>query len=114
MHCPECNTNNKQRKEMEHRFCGCCANKKSISFHRYVQWNLGWVRWLDASGKRDASVQEMNQRCMTIIHNCYKKLGKRINRTFNQCEDYSLSPSEVTQFYSSQFQGSDCKIKNNF
>lgn len=112
MHCPECNTTNKQRQEMKDRFCGCCGGSKNISFHRFVQWNLGWVCWLD--GGEDASVSEMNQRCNSIIQDCYKKIGKKINRTWDDCEDYSLSPSEVTQFYTSQFLGKDCKNKNNF
>lgn len=25
-----------------------------------------------------------------------------------------ITPSEITQFYCSQFQGNDCKIKNNY
>ena len=112
MHCPECNTNNKQREEMKNRFCGCCAGIKNISFHRFVQWNIGWITWLEYG--QDASVQEMNKRCMDIIQNCYDKVGKKLNRTIEQCSDYSLSPSEVTQFYTSQFLGKDCKIKNNF
>lgn len=112
MHCPECNMNKKQREEMRGRFCGCCAGTQQISFHRFVQWNLGYVCWLD--GDEDASVTEMNRRCLSIIENCYNKLGKKINRSIKECNNHNLTPSEVTQFYSSQFLGADCKIKNNF
>lgn len=108
MHCPECNTNNTQRNEMKNRSCGCCNNEKNISFNRYVQWNIGYVCWLDNSGKRDASVSEMNDRCMSIIYSCYAKVNKKINRTFQECSDYSLSPPEVSRFYANQFKGNDC------
>lgn len=114
MHCPECNKNNKQRKEMKDRYCGCCANTKHISFHRFVQWRFGFVCWLDHNTFKDASVEVMNERCLSIIHSCYKEFDKKINRSFEECKNYNLSPSEVTQFYCSQFLGNDCKIKNNF
>ena len=107
MHCPVCNTNKEQREEMKDRFCGCCADKKHISFHRYVQWRLGWVCWLDGSGN-DASFSEMNRRCNRIILDCYEKVGKKVNRTWNECEDSRMSPPEVANFYAAQFQGKDC------
>lgn len=113
MLCPECNTNKKQREEMKTRFCGCCGGAKNISFHRFVQWNLGWVTWLGNDGE-DASVSEMNIRCLHIIEDCYNKVGKKMNKIIHECNDYSLDPSAVTQFYCSQFTGADCKIKNNF
>ena len=114
MHCPECNTNKKQREEAKDRFCGCCGGNRNISFHRFVQWNLGWVCWLDHEGHRDASVPEMNSRCMSIIEDCYAKVGKKMNRTVELCTDYDMSPSQVTEFYAKQFQGKDCKSSSNF
>jgi len=115
MHCPECNINNEQRKIIAeyNRPCGCCNGTKHISFHRFVQWNLGWVCWLDGFGN-EASVYEMNVRCESIIKDCYKKLGKKINRTWNKCENYEMSSSEVTSFYASQFQGKDCLKSSNY
>lgn len=119
MHCPECNTNKENRKYWEdilktnQKTCPCCNGVKNISFHRFVQWNLGWVCWLDGNGK-DASVSEMNQRCDQIIKDCYRKVNKKVNRTWNLCENSSMSPSEVMNFFAQQFKGKDCLIKSNY
>ena len=113
MNCPECNTNKENRAEyLKNLRCGCCGGVREISFHRFVQWNLGWVCWL--SGNSDASVSEMNDRCLSIIKDCYNKVNKKINREIKECDNKNYSPSEVTQFYCSQFQGADCKVKNNY
>jgi len=114
MHCVECNTNNEQRKFWKNKFCPCCGNKKNISFHRYVQYRIGDVCWLNSDGSDDASVSEMNMRCNRIILDCYKKLNKKVNRTWNNFEGHSKSPSDVTNFFAMQFLGNDCKSKSNF
>ena len=108
MHCPNCNTNNEQRNEMKDIFCGCCADKRNISFHRFVQYQIGFVCWL--TNGHDASVPEMNNRCMNIIHNCYKQVNKKINRTFEECKDYNASPHEVMIFLHNNLK---VKIVNN-
>ena len=107
--CPEC------FKAEPNAFCGCCAGKREISFNRYVQWNLGWVRWLsDIDPDEEASVEEMESRCREIISQCYTDKKKVMDITIQPYPHVLGSPSEVTQWYSAQFKGPDCKEKNNY
>ena len=107
MNCPECNENKKQRNSFDDSGrCGCCNGARKISFNRYVQYNIGWVLWL--KGGIDASVYEMNARCIGIIVGCFKKYNKTRFPILEKCENDDANPREVTVYFANQFKGEDC------
>lgn len=107
MHCSECNTNKAQRERFEKsRRCGCCNGARNISFHRYVQYQLGWVTWLTDDGNADAPTYEMVARCESIIENCYSEYNKK-GRPILERYCGNGSPSEVMTHYANQFKSSD-------
>ena len=113
MHCPECNTTKIQREEFlkENRFCPCCNGTQNISIHRFIQWRIGDVCWLNDRGNRVATVEEMNERCLSIIEECYKKLGRTKKILVKVCDYGKADPSDVTRFYIDQFHGASKKPK---
>jgi len=115
MHCPECNENNTQRKRFEKsKRCGCCNGIRNISFHRYVQYQLGWVCWLDDNDtNKNASIDTMISRCENIIEECYSKFGKKgrpIIKSFDSYSSCIASPSEIMHHYARKFKASDTKF----
>ena len=113
MNCPECNENNVQRKQYDkYGSCGCCNGKRKVSFNRYVQYQLGWVCWLNDNASGDASVDEMNDRCRDIVRECFYKYHKSrlpILEDYIEYDSYDdTEPSVVMYHYARQFKGSDC------
>jgi len=103
MHCVECNSNKLQREMFEKTgTCPLCNGHRHISFHRYVQWKLGFVLWLNDDGNH-APVETMKQRCEDMILRCYREYHK--NR-LPIIKPYPLdhgSPVDVVAYYIDQF-----------
>jgi len=109
MNCPECNENKKQRKSFDDSGrCGCCNGSRKISFNRYVQYNIGWVLWLNHNGTDDASVEQMNYRCECIISGCFNKYNKTRLPIIKRCDEYDTDPRSVMVYFANQFKGDDC------
>jgi hypothetical protein len=87
------------------RPCPKCNGAKEVSALREMQWQLGWVLYLDASG-RDASVHLMNKRCNSIIDEVAKNLGvPRPN--VKDCPYENADPQSVMFYFTNQLSDFD-------
>lgn len=107
MNCINCNENKEQREfwKKVNYTCPCCFGSGKITFHRSIQWRVADVLLLDDSGKNDASVQEMENRCLSIIKNCYTRRGGKpfdYSRLL-KLPDYITTPEGVRDFYINHF-----------
>lgn len=103
MNCPSCNENKEQRDFYEkYKRCGCCNGERKVTFHRYVQYSLGDVCWLNSSGTSDSSPNEMSRRCESIIESCYSKYNKKGRPNIYHYSGHG-SPQDVMWFYAKQF-----------
>ena len=132
MHCTECNLNNEQRNSFNERVkyekafyvkyhkenptdtktyeiigCPLCKGARQITFHRYIQWRLGFVAYLDGDCS-ESQLHTMNQRCKLIIEKCYAEYHKKGRPVIKECDNYDVSPEGVLFHYSNQFTGKDC------
>lgn len=102
MNCPNCEK--KEDKELLKKYntyCHCCNGMGTIDFHRHIQWQLGDVLLLNSSGTSDASSEEMNRRCRSIIEHCYVEYNKKGRKVLQDV--YSNTPEGVRDGYISQF-----------
>lgn len=109
MECQECNKDKKTRQDFQERqHCGCCGGERKITFNRYVQYNLGWVCYLNFDGTADSSVQEMNERCQRIVKECFDKFecnGKTFDKTLANVTDDNKNVIQDIQNFIADYLG---------
>lgn len=64
--CPECIGYNDSKKT-----CPLCNSVKTVTISRIIQWNLGFVCWLEEG--IEAPTYIMNDRCQSIVNDICKK-----------------------------------------